>query len=120
MKTPEQIIKEIIPQAEEGPVMDLWIDCMVAYHEQFTITPSERERKIVREAFIWALSKNIMYDDFFESEVYQSIPPAMPMPTREEAREWIEGDIYNGIERPRLYVIGAMAMYDYLIERAKQ
>lgn len=123
MRTPNDVLNDCcgfeVPDGMVYMKTSDVIKAITAYHEQFTITASEREFLIARG---WVdYGEPISWNEWIQTKEYKSIPPAMP--SREELIEWSSKASFESTVDGNDYLVfidGAMAMYDHLIERAKQ
>ena len=113
------------------------IEAILAYHAQFTVTPSERERMIIIAVLGWMDEGDIrdvynnrtnsVYNMFTQSYAYKAIPPAVDrsvnlnktMPSRESAEEWADNACCDertdeGVWIGEYTLNAMMEMYDWL------
>ena len=94
-----------------------FIQATTAYHDQFTVTASEREKQIAIafSNFIQFLPVDLKdypaWDEFLKSFDYKSIPPAMP--SREEAEKKSKDPHYQWVHS-QLHKRGFMDCFDWI------
>ena len=128
MKTPTDLINQVTCNGMRELTELRAIEAIEAYHAQFTVTTSEREREIIIAVLEWMDESDIrdvynnrtssVYNRFLQSNAYKSIPPAPTMPSREDAKQ-------KALEFIAKYALNygvmdsVMAMYDYLTDQIK-